>query len=108
MTPYIKIVIEFLYQKYSANIMTRLMPPFGFHLIAVFLLIFLSEMERDLVVDSESGDDNNRANIITTQKNIIQVVAFILNIVNLLIFGMQTYHLKWMQLKRFWAYLDFF
>ena len=56
MTPYIKIVIEFLYQKYSANIMTRLMPPFGLHLIAVLLLIFLSEMERDLV-DDKSGEN---------------------------------------------------
>jgi hypothetical protein len=95
MTPYIKIVIEFLYQKYSEKIMTRLMPPFGLHLIAVFLLIFLSEMERDLV-DDESGEGDKRAKIITLQKDIIQIVAFTLNIVNLLIFGMQTYHLKWM------------
>ena len=95
MTPYVKIVIEFLYQKYSANIMTRLMPPFGLHLIAVLLLIFLSELERDLVND-ESEDNQTRATIITLQKDIIQIVAFILNIVNLLIFGIQTYHLKWM------------
>jgi hypothetical protein len=47
MTPYVMIVIEFLYQKYSANIMTRLMPPFLMHLIAVFVLIALSERERD-------------------------------------------------------------
>ena len=47
MTPYIQIVIEFLYQKYSASIKKYLMPPFLMHLIAVFVLIFLSEMERD-------------------------------------------------------------
>ena len=49
MTPYIMIIIQFLYQKYSASIMTRLMPPFLFHLLSVIVLIFLSEMEREVL-----------------------------------------------------------
>ena len=46
-TPYISIIIEFLYKKYSERIMQRLMPPFMFHLVAVMLLILFSERERD-------------------------------------------------------------
>lgn len=57
MTPYVMIVIEFLYQKYSHNIMTRLMPPFLMHLIAVFVLIALSERERDQLFDE--GQENH-------------------------------------------------
>lgn len=47
MTPYIMIVIEFLYSKYSEKIMNRLMPPFMLHLVSVFFLVYLSEQERN-------------------------------------------------------------
>ena len=43
MTPYIMIVIEFMYKKFSEKIMRKLMPPFMLHLVAVLLLIFFSE-----------------------------------------------------------------
>lgn len=49
MTPYIMIVIEFMYKKYAEKIMRRLMPPFMFHLVAVLLLIFFSEIERTAI-----------------------------------------------------------
>ena len=65
MTPYIQIVIEFLYQKYSASIMTRLMPPFMIHLIAVFILIFLSEKERDPLIYSDIPSDATKLNRIS-------------------------------------------
>jgi hypothetical protein len=57
MTPYIMIVIQFLYQKYSASIMTRLMPPFLIHLVSVIVLIFLSELERDELIKTSNGED---------------------------------------------------
>ena len=72
MTPYIQIVIEFLYQKYSANIMTRLMPPVLMHLISVFVLIFLSEKERDHLVEGiDQQEDDKKANHITFWKNVV-------------------------------------
>ena len=56
MTPYIMIVIQFLYQKYSASIMTRLMPPFLIHLVSVIVLIFLSELERDVFIKTDDDE----------------------------------------------------
>ena len=46
-TPYIKIIIEFLYKEYSRKIMMLTMPPFIIHLISVYVLVYLSELERD-------------------------------------------------------------
>jgi hypothetical protein len=41
-----QIIIEFLYKYYSKSIMKRTMPPFLAHLGSVYLLIYLSELER--------------------------------------------------------------
>ena len=72
------------------------------HLISVFLLIYLTERERseaeeDLIVENHA---------LHFYIYVVQIIACVLNIINLTIFGIQTYHLKWMQFKRPWAYLD--
>jgi hypothetical protein len=89
MTPYIMIVIEFLYTKYSEKIMMRLMPPFMLHLLSVFFLIYLSEKERE----GENEDLLGETHTIHYYKVIVQIIAGILYIINLTIFGIQTYHL---------------
>ena len=90
MTPYIMIVIQFLYQKYSASIMTRLMPPFLIHLVSVIVLIFLSELERDELIKTGNGEEmqsEENRRMIKVQKNLVQIVATLFNVINLIIFG---------------------
>ena len=64
------IVIQFLYQKYSASIMTRLMPPFLMHLLAVIFLIFLSELERDNLFSNDADKHEEKTEV---QQNFIKV-----------------------------------
>ena len=117
-TPYIKIIIEFLYKEYSRKIMMLTMPPFIIHLISVYVLVYLSELERDndelvktLNVEKKAVIDHNghRHNLkqITFFKNTVQYIAFIFNIINFIIFAIQSYNLKLTQFYRPWAYLDF-
>lgn len=54
----------------------------------------------------ELNTDDENLTKISLWKDIVQLIAFILNIINLLIFLMQTYYLRLTQFKRPWAYLD--
>ena len=47
-TDYIKIIIEFLYSKYSARIIKSIMPLFMLNYVSIFLMIFLAEQKREL------------------------------------------------------------
>jgi hypothetical protein len=104
MTPYIMILIEFLYTKYSEKIFKRIMPPFMLHLFLIFFLIYHSEHERAGKTEDLLGESHDLRYYI----ELVQIITCVLNIINLTIFVIQTYHLKWMQFKRLWAYLDFF
>lgn len=42
-TPYIEIIIEFLYNKFSSKIVKGIMPLFLLNYIFIFLMIFLAE-----------------------------------------------------------------
>ena len=42
-TPYIEIIIEFLYNKFSAKIIKGIMPLFLLNYIFIFLMIFFAE-----------------------------------------------------------------
>jgi hypothetical protein len=45
-TPYIEIIIEFLYNKFSAKIIKGIMPLYLLNYIFIFLMIFFAERER--------------------------------------------------------------
>ena len=47
MTPYMKIIIQFLYNLYSKKIMKGLLPPYLLHLFCVNLQLFYTEAMRD-------------------------------------------------------------
>jgi len=46
MTPYIEIVIEFLYNQFRDKIMQNLLPPYILHLAAIQATIWVSELHR--------------------------------------------------------------
>jgi hypothetical protein len=45
-TPYIQIIIDYLYKQYRRKIIMMMMPPYVVHLALVYLLIILSERDR--------------------------------------------------------------
>jgi hypothetical protein len=47
------------------------MPPFLFHLLAVIVLIFLSELERDEMLGLAEDQSPERKNFIRVQKNLV-------------------------------------
>jgi len=80
------------------------MPPYLLHLISVYVLIILSEHERTLEDDENLVESEHTQ--ISFYKNSVNLIACVLNIVNLGIFFAQTYFLGFTQLRRSWAYLD--
>jgi hypothetical protein len=53
MTPYMMIIIQFLYEIYSRRIKLMLLPPYIAHLIFVNIQLFVNEHMRDLIEDIE-------------------------------------------------------
>lgn len=51
MTPYMQIIIQFLYDAYSRRIMLALLPPYLFHLMFVNIQLFANESMRDTRYD---------------------------------------------------------
>ena len=62
---YVKIVIQFLYESYSKNIMKLLLPPFLFHLLFVNMQLFLNEDKRarERLMKNISKDDPEYAKL---------------------------------------------
>jgi FtsH-binding integral membrane protein len=78
------------------------MPPYLIHLAAVFLFVFLAEQERNEDHDHDE-DSLKEANF---YKNVVNLVACALNIINLMIFFAQCSFLKTTMFYRPWTYLD--
>ena len=58
MTPYMKIIIQFLYEIYSRRIKLLLLPPYLGHLVFVNIQLFVNEHKRDLVEVMEHQPSN--------------------------------------------------
>ena len=76
---YIKIIIEFLYSKFSSRIIQLIMPLFLFNYIAIFIMMYLAEEDRKNE-EVMSGGGHTAA-----YQGIVQIV-FILSLINFLIF----------------------
>jgi len=57
LTPYILIVIEFLYIEYSNKIKSMLMPPFILHIISVILAVISAELYRSQIMSNNFGQE---------------------------------------------------
>jgi len=53
MTPYMKIIIQFLYEIYSRRIKIMLLPPYVAHLVFVNCQLFVNEYARDIASQME-------------------------------------------------------
>lgn len=87
------------------------MPPYLLHLASVYLLIVLAEIERnedhgDHGEDTEIEEEGVNLKDARFYKNIVNLIACILNIVNLMIFFAQSKFLKMTMFYRPWTYLD--
>ena len=95
------ILIEYLYEQYKSRIFKLIMPPYLLHLGSVYLLIILSEIHRshEHQLDEDGSD-------IKVYKDIVNLIACVLNIINLGIFFAQSKFLKLSMFYRAWTYLD--
>ena len=93
MTPYMQIIIQFLYDAYSKKIMVTLLPPYLFHLLFVNIQLFANENMRDKQkeLDDHSADvDEQQFNRIAGFSNAVVMICGIVNILNSFVFFMQT------------------
>ena len=58
MTPYMKIIVEFLYEIYSYRIKIVLLPPYLAHLAFVNIQLFVNENLREIVEILKHDPDN--------------------------------------------------
>ena len=113
-TSYMKIVVKFLYDAYSYRIIIFLLPPYLAHLIAINLQIYYNEYmralrermehEENLVLNVENKKSYDKALIAS---NLIIVVCGGINILNTLVFIMQTKYLGTNAFTRIWSIIDF-
>ena len=102
------ILIEYLYEQYKNRIIKFVMPPYLIHLVSVYLFIILAEQERneDQGKDKEIEEEGVDLKDTKFYKNIFNLVAFIFNLINLMIFFAQSKFLKMTMFYRPWTYLD--
>lgn len=99
MTPYMKIIIQFLYEAYSAKIKLLLLPPYLAHLLAANLQIYGNESDRALKLEKfllqAGGEDETSMKIKTLDKqsaqavilsNVLVNICFIINCLNMVVF----------------------
>ena len=108
-TSYMKIVIKFLYDAYSYRIIIFLLPPYLAHLIAINLQIYYNEFMRSLreKMEHENSDDLEDYKAAYAKaliaSNLIIVVCGGINILNTLVFIMQTKYLGTNAFTRIWS-----
>jgi len=105
-TRYIKIIIQFLYNKYSRDIKRKLLPFYIPHIISVLLMIYCSEQYRDdlkahtikVKAILAKADPKDRATAVAglepdadgSLKTTFQVICALINITNLVIISRQS------------------
>ena len=103
MTPYMQIIIQFLYKKYSQRIMIALLPPYLLHLLFVNLQLFSNEAMRDkrFELDAEVAKaaklNSNQELVVVVEaeyfrlrsiSNICVSCCGVFNVLNMLVFVM--------------------
>ena len=73
--------------------MIQMMPPFFAHLISIYVLIILQEQERTRKRLEEIGEEHNMTNL-HFAKDAVNVIAFVLNIYNFIVWCRQSYNLR--------------
>ena len=71
------------------------MPPFVMHLVSVYSLIFLSELDRTRNHLLETNQEHESIADVHLYRELINVVALVLNVYNFIIFSRQSYNLNW-------------
>jgi hypothetical protein len=92
MTPYMKIIVAFLYEIYSEKIKLVLLPPYLAHLAFVNIQLFVNEHKRDIVetLKHNPGDIMIKHHLqkANTISNVVVCVCGGINFFNMLIFIM--------------------
>lgn len=116
MTPYMQIIIQFLYKQYSQRIMIALLPPYMLHLLFVNLQLFSNEAMRDK--RSELDQARLGTNVALTElrhfeydrlksiSNICVCCCGVFNVLNMLVFVMQSKSLGLNAFFRLWSQVD--
>ena len=116
MTPYMQIIIQFLYKQYSQRIMIALLPPYMLHLLFVNLQLFSNEAMRDK--RSELEQARLGTNVALTElrqfeydrlksiSNICVCCCGVFNVLNMLVFVMQSKSLGLNAFFRLWSQVD--
>tara|TARA_B110000285_G_C15087848_1_gene597246 strand:- start:497 stop:1342 length:846 start_codon:yes stop_codon:yes gene_type:complete len=117
MTPYMQIIIQFLYDAYSRRIMLALLPPYLLHLLFVNIQLFANESMRDqrhiLDVAIKNHDEQTLVNLQGSYdrtkhfSDVVVIICGMFNILNTLVWIMQTRSLGWAACYRIWSIVDF-